>query len=260
MRYFLNGKSVFSNSVICSKGVHIPAGSARIFLRRCFHGRLIGFLRRRFHGSFSGFSIGFLFHAVSRSDLGGGRLLGLFILTDEVRSSAADTIRYFREQGVTVMHLRIAVSEEDSAAAIYDRTRAAVRSYLTLYPDVGLILDLRRSAELTEEGGILRTAGKLNGETCAQLRISISAHRPEAEVKRDLSVALALREVLWQTSPTVSRPVWIKSGSGIAGDEKGVSALTLELGSAGNSFGEAAALIPLLAESIAHLVSANPTA
>lgn len=30
------------------------------------------------------------------------RLLGLFILTDEVRPSAADTIRYFREQGVTL--------------------------------------------------------------------------------------------------------------------------------------------------------------
>ena len=155
------------------------------------------------------------------------------------------------------MHLRIAVSEEDTAAAIYDRTRAAVRSYLTLYPDIGLILDLRRSAELTEEGGILRTAGDLNGETCAQLRISVSAHRPANEVKRDLSAALALRETLWQISPTVARPVWVKSGGGIAGDGEGVSALTLELGSAGNTFGEAAALIPPLAECIARLVSVN---
>ena len=166
----------------------------------------------------------------------------------------ATLARSLREMGVTVMHLRIAVSEEDTAAEIYERTREAVHSYLTLYPDIGLILNLRRSAELTEDGSILRTAGKLDGETCAQIRISVSGDRPDGLLSRDLSAALALREILWEASPTVSRPVWVKTGSGILGEREGACALTLELGSAGNTFSEASRLTTALAQAVNQLI------
>jgi stage II sporulation protein P len=163
--------------------------------------------------------------------------------------------RSLREAGVTVIHLRVAVSESDSAADVYNRTEAAVRSYCSMYPDIGLVIDLRRSAEMTEAGGILRTAGELDGEACAQLRISVNGGRGEGAVERDLAAALALREALWQVSPTISRPVRVKSGSGIAGVAEGVCQLTLELGAAGNPYPEAQRLVAPLATALGNVLN-----
>ena len=162
-----------------------------------------------------------------------------------------------RGQGITVIHLRVTVSAEDTADEIYDRVEVAVAERLRLYPFIGLVLDLRRGAEMTEDGGILRTAGTYGGETCAQLRLTVSGGRSEEAVSRDLATALYLRRALWGCSPSVSRPVRVKGGAGLLGYEDGARFLTVELGTAGNTFGEAAALVPLLGDALAEMLS-NP--
>lgn len=162
--------------------------------------------------------------------------------------------RSLRGMGVTVIHLRIAVSSEDSAADIYDRTETVIRSYCRLYPDIGLILDLRRSAELTADGGILRTEGSLGGQPCAQLRISVSGGRDPSAVSGDLAVALALRSGLWDMASTACRPVRVKAGAGLAGDLDGVRILTLDAGSAGNTYAEAARLTAPVAAVLSGLI------
>ena len=162
--------------------------------------------------------------------------------------------RGLREQGITVIHLRVAVSEEDTAEEIYARTEAAVEACLKKHPEIRLVLDLRRSAEMTEEGEILRTEGSLEGETCAQLRLTVSGGRGEEAVAADLATALYLRRVLWEYEPSVSRPVRIKGGGGLLGGREELRFLTLEAGSAGNTFGEAEALIPLLGRAVAELL------
>lgn len=159
-----------------------------------------------------------------------------------------------RKRGVTVMQVRIAVSEEDTAEDIYLRTQEVVRSYCRLYPDIGLVLDMRRSAELTETGGILRTQGILDGEACAQLRISVSGDRTEWE--KDLAAALALRRGMWDVEPTLSRPVRVKTGMGLGADLDGVRLLTLEMGSAGNTCDEVRSLVPALADAVYGMLSA----
>lgn len=173
---------------------------------------------------------------------------------DGVVALGARLTRILRERGVTVIHLRVPVAEGESAASTYERTESMVRYYCSLYPDIGLVLDLRRSAELTEAGDILRTAGELNGTACAQLRFSVSGGRKTETVSRDIAVAVALRRGLWAISPTVSRPVWVKSGQGIASDLDAVAHLTVELGSAGNTFEEAERLAAPLGQVVADLV------
>lgn len=163
--------------------------------------------------------------------------------------------RRLREQGFTVIHLRVAVSAGDRTDEIYDRVERAVEDYLRLYPDIGLVLDLGRSAELTEDGGILQTAGMSNGVPCAQLGLKVSGGRGESAVAADLAAALYLRRVLWEAEPTLSRPVEIRGGGGLAANFEGVRFLTLELGSAGNTYGEAAALLPAFADAIGSLLS-----
>ncbi len=174
--------------------------------------------------------------------------------TDGMVALGAALARTLRGMGVTVIHLRIAVSAEDTAADIYDRTETMIRYYCRLYPDVGLVVNLRRSAELTEDGSILRTAGSYGGEVCAQVRISVNGGRGKHALGRDLAVALALREGLWGIDPTVSRPVWVKEGSGLISDRTDVCVLTLEAGSAGNTYAEAKRLVDPLALILGDLI------
>jgi hypothetical protein len=51
--------------------------------------------------------------------------------------------------------------------------------------------------------------------------------------------------------------VRVKGGAGLLGYEDGARFLTVELGTAGNTFGEAAALVPLLGDALAEMLS-NP--
>lgn len=162
--------------------------------------------------------------------------------------------RALREQGVTVIHLRIAVSAEESAAEVYARTETTVRAYCRAYPEIGLVLDLRRSAELTAAGEILRTEGMLNGEPCAQVRLSVGGGRSKAALARDLAAALALRESLWELSPSLSRPVTVKQSGGLGEMLEGVCVVTLEAGSAGNTYDEAMRTVAPLARAIGELV------
>ena len=159
-----------------------------------------------------------------------------------------------RERGITVIHLRIAVSPDETAAAIRSRTEEAIRYYCRLYPAIGLVLDLRRSSELTADGSILATRGTYDGGSCAQLRISVSSGRSGEAPGYDLAAALALRRSLWEEEPTISRPVRLTGGVGIVGDLTDLRVLTLEAGSAGNTYAEAWVLAEPLGRAIAALL------
>ena len=169
----------------------------------------------------------------------------------------ATLTRVLRSYGRTVIHLRIAVSAEDTATDIYTRTETVIRYYCKLYPDIGLVLNLRRSAELTPEGGVLRTEGSFGGESCAQVGIAVNGGRSEAAVGRDLAVALAWRGGLWDLEPSLSRPVWVKSGGGLISDLSDVCVLTLEMGAAGNTYAESKRLVEPLAAVLEELLRKN---
>ncbi len=174
--------------------------------------------------------------------------------SDGVVALGAELTGILREANVNVIHLRVPISEGESAAVIYARTEEAVRYYCEMYPEIGLVLDLRRSAELTENGEILRTSGTYNGEDCAQVRLSVDGDRATETVSRDIAVAVAVRRALWAQESTISRPVLVKGGTGVAGQLDRVVMLTVELGSAGNSFPEAQKLLAPLGDAIADLV------
>ncbi len=175
---------------------------------------------------------------------------------DGVVALGVTLTRTLRDRGVTVIHLRIPTTPEESSSALYDRTQSMIRYYCRLYPDIGLILDLRRSAELTESGEILRTEGSTDGTPTAQLRITVNGGRDSEALGHDLTVALALRESLWEASPALSRPVRVKSGSGLVSDLSELRVLTLEMGAAGNTYAEAVGLVSPLARAL-HTILQN---
>ncbi len=158
-----------------------------------------------------------------------------------------------RAQGITVIHLRAVAEVGESYADTYERTERMIRYYTTLYPDIGLVLDLRRSAE-SADGGILATRGTLAGADCAQLRITVDGGRGEAEVSRDVAVAQRLRSKLWAVSPALCRPVHLRRSAGLGERCDETVVLTLELGAAGNTYAEADALVEPLASALAEML------
>ena len=158
-----------------------------------------------------------------------------------------------RAQGITVIHLRTVAEAGESYADTYERTERRIRYYTTLYPDIGLVLDLRRSAE-SADVGILATQGTVAGTDSAQLRITVDGLRGEAEVSRDVAVAQALRAGLWAVSPTLCRPVYLRRSAGLGERCAEAVVLTLELGAAGNIYAEAEALVEPLASALAEML------
>ncbi len=173
-----------------------------------------------------------------------------------VVSLGAALTERLRAVGITVIHLRAVAEAGESYADTYEYTERMIRYYTTLYPDIGLVLDLRRSAE-SADGGLLATCGTWNGKDLAQLRITVDGLRGEADAARDVAVAQSLRAGLWTVSPTLCRPVYLRRSEGL-GERCGGTAcavmLTLELGAAGNTYAEAEALIEPLVEALAKML------
>ena len=172
--------------------------------------------------------------------------------TEGAVALGAQLAEALRERGVMVIHA--AQDGEASCLDSYETAEEQVAYWQALYPDIDLVIDLGRSAELTGDGGILRTAGEWGGMPCAQIGLSVDAGRPNVQASRSLGLAQAVRTYLWSMSETLSRPVSLASGAGISASGDSV-VLTVELGSAGNTYAEAQALIAPLADAIRAAVT-----
>ncbi len=135
----------------------------------------------------------------------------------------------------------------------YEATCAAVEVYLALHPEVGLVLDIGRSAELLPDGDMPRSLTAYDGTPVAQLRMTVDVGRGSG-ASLDYTLATALRKELFALSPTISRPVYLRRGSGLGADGD-VAFLTLSLGTAGNTYGEARPLLTPLSDALARLLS-----
>lgn len=186
-----------------------------------------------------------------------------------VVSDLADALAAaLRSRGVTVICVNRALTgltKDSSLSACREKTQSLIRYYCRLYGDITLVMDVRRGAELVE-GSLLATAGTADGQPSAQLRLIADGRRPgdeegTASADLDLSLAAAIRRGVYEVSPTASRPVWWRDNAGlipgglcegaVGTGGAGPRLVTVELGSAGNTYSSAAALIPLLARSTA---------
>ena len=181
------------------------------------------------------------------------------VVSDLAETLAAE----LRRRGVTVIFVNRALTgltKDSSVAACREKTQSLIRYYCRLYGDITLVMDVRRGAELVE-GSLLATAGTADGQPGAQLRLIADGRRPgdedgTAAADLDLSLAAAIRRGVYEVSPTAPRPVLWRDNAGLipdglCGEEDGPRLVTVELGSAGNTYSSAAALIPLLARSTA---------
>lgn len=159
-----------------------------------------------------------------------------------------------RLRGIQVIHALLPTEKIPSHMDTYERTAALVDALCASHPEIGLVIDLRRGADRLPDGSLLRTLGSYGDTNTAQVRPVVDALRPNDQWHRDLAAAVALRRLLYQASPTLSRPVYLTNGAGLSADDEPLL-LTLEFGTAGNTFEEAAVLLVPVADAIADLLS-----
>ncbi len=152
------------------------------------------------------------------------------------------------EKGIQALYAAPLNNADSNAVADY---------YLNLYPEIGLILDLRRCAEVSDDGKLLRPVyaydSKINS---AQIRVICDSRGDGAYMtENNLSLALKLRERIFSLHPSASRPVWLREGTNSCSSD--TYCLTVEIGAAGNTYTEAQNAVCILADAIATLV-ANP--
>ena len=164
----------------------------------------------------------------------------------------------FGEAGISVLHDRT-LYDYPSYTGAYDRSLAAIQSYLAQYPSIRLILDIHRDAIADQEGTQYKVVSDLpDGQRAAQMTLVVGSdgsglHHPDW--KENLRLAAALQEQVLATYPTLMRPVLLRNSR--YNQHASPGSLLVEVGAAGNSPEEAQLAGRLLAQELAAVLEAR---
>ena len=158
--------------------------------------------------------------------------------------------RLFEQAGLRVIHDR-GVYDYPSYTGSYGRSGAVVEQYLRDYPSISVVLDVHRDA-LGTDGVIYKTVAEEDGVCASQAMLLVGTDESGLEHPRwreNLSLALYLQRAIFQTYPTLMRPVALVPQR--YNQQLCTGMLILEVGSSGNTLQEALASIRLFAAAAA---------
>ena len=142
----------------------------------------------------------------------------------------------FSEAGISVLHDRT-LYDYPSYNEAYDRSLAAIESYLAQYPSLRFILDVHGVG------------------TAAQLTLVVGSDGsglPHPNWMENLKLAVALQEDLLTSYPTLMRPILLRNSR--YNQHATTGSLLVEVGAAGNSPEEAALAGRLFAERMVEVL------
>jgi stage II sporulation protein P len=171
-----------------------------------------------------------------------------------VGDAIADTLA---EAGISVLHDRT-LYDYPSYSGAYDRSLAAIESYLAQYPSISFILDVHRDAVEDGQGNQYKVVSETGKGTAAQLTLVVGSDGSglaHPEWMENLRLAAALQESLLEEHPTLMRPLLLRNSR--YNQHTTTGSLLLEAGAAGNSPEEALLAGQLFAE---HFIKVLRTA
>ena len=164
----------------------------------------------------------------------------------------------FAEAGLSVLHDRT-LYDYPSYNEAYDRSLAAIESYLAQYPSIQFILDIHRDAIEDGEGNQYKVVSTIDGVgTSAQMTLVVGsdgsglAHPNWME---NLKLAVALLQDMLTEYPTLMRPILLRNSR--YNQHATAGSLLVEVGAAGNSPEEAALAGRLFAEHMVEVLEAR---
>ena len=164
----------------------------------------------------------------------------------------------FGEAGISVLHDRT-LYDYPSYSGAYDRSLAAIQSYLVQYPSIRFILDLHRDAVADTQGNQYKVVSEIEDEgTAAQLTLVVGSDGgglTHPGWMENLRLATALQNQVLAEYPTLMRPILLRNSRYNQHATSG--SLLVEVGAAGNAPEEAALAGRLLAQQMVELLQAK---
>lgn len=139
----------------------------------------------------------------------------------------------------------------------YYRSAETLLEDLEEYPSIKIAIDLHRDGILNDDASVTAPVAEINGKTAAQFMIITGCDGPETEIPdyiKNFKLACLIQNSAEELYPTLARPVLFDyrdyNQSLFEGD------LLIEVGSQGNSLGEAVYTGELLGNILANAVTA----
>lgn len=155
--------------------------------------------------------------------------------------------------GFSVVHDR-GIYDYPSYTGSYNRSAAAVESWLAQYPDIGIVIDLHRDA-LYSGDVVYKTVAHEGAVPSSQLMLLVGTgenglyHPNWCE---NLKLALTLQSAIVDSYPTLARPVAVKQER--YNQQLTTGSLILEVGSSGNTLPEAIAAVQMFAKAVSPVL------
>ena len=164
----------------------------------------------------------------------------------------------FAEAGISVLHDRTLYDYPEYTGS-YDRSLAAVNSYLAQYPSIHFILDVHRDSISDSAGNQYKVISEIEGVgTAAQLTLVMGSDGSGAAHPRwmeNLKLAVSIQEQICGKYPTLMRPILLRKSR--YNQHATTGSLLVEVGASGNAPEEAQLAARLFAEEMAEVLAAR---
>ena len=160
------------------------------------------------------------------------------------------------EAGISVLHDRTLYDYPNYSGA-YDRSLAAIESYLAQYPSIRFVLDVHRDAIADAEGNQYKVVSQIDGVgTASQLTLVVGSDGGGDEHPlwmENLRLAVAIQQAALDQYPTLMRPILLRNSR--YNQHATTGSLLVEVGAAGNAPEEAALAARLFAQTLAEVLA-----
>ena len=159
------------------------------------------------------------------------------------------------QKGIPTVHCAVmhdSVQTKDS----YSRSEKSIREYLMKYPSIEIVIDLHRDSIMKSDGSLIRPVTLVDSEAVAQVMCVVGSDWAGEACPRwqdNLSLALKLRERLNTEYTNICRPTELHEYT--YNQEISRYALTIEIGSSGNSLVEAKRAVEIVSHALAGIVA-----
>lgn len=158
------------------------------------------------------------------------------------------------ERGIETVHVRD-IFDSPSYNGAYTRSLNAISEQLKKHPSIKIVIDVHRDAMISKDGTKYKTVADIDGKTAAQLMFvsgSDAGGLVHDNWKKNLSFHAKLQEKMNSKYPGIMRPIIVRDQR--FNQHVSVGSMLLEVGTSGNTLGEALYSAGLWANNLADML------
>lgn len=160
-----------------------------------------------------------------------------------------------RNAGIEVIH-DTTVHDYPSYSGSYDRSAETIKSDLSVYPDIKIVIDIHRDA-ISSDGNKTKPVVKINGENYAQVMLVMGSQTGDVKNfpnwQENLSLAVKYQQKMEEMYPGLARAITLNEAK--YNQNLSVGAILLEVGSDANTLEEAKKGATAAASSLVSLLN-----